>query len=882
MVFAPKLVLVALVYFWIIAASVRAADLNTLRDMLAARGALASSFKWKFKTEFFTGKRGFEVAKEKGIDLNRNWGSYITLLEELNGSLPASTNVVSSFEGVVFYDVPSGKCRAEIASVTPWVDGAAENVASRVAMAYDGVYWKVFQYSSYGEILPPSDYSKHDIAEIGSVPGVVEYSDVSPESKLRSTLGVSGLADFPLFFHSFGLSQELLVDSKFFVEKVLKASPDLSVQRKGEGLVAGFSVKEYDRWVPFTCFFSLSQGGALTEIRSANPEFKFIRYKQESLENGVWWPKEVLEYDWLNGGGRRVLISDVELDPIHAHDPFSIVVPDGVRVIDHVAGLAYTSGENAEAQAKAMQEYVRRAGALNSDSWLPMWAKLLTLGSILAVVFLLVLNKAGKRFFWMGCLFASLQSGGQAFCQPSSKFEWQADGWVLHSGQHSTRVTQCGFDVTLVMLHLMSLNFDAIAVNRELVPSLEGIRLSDIKRLLEHHGLKVEARQSLLLKDVVRNVSGSCAAIVKVPGPISEVSHYVVIYENESGQKLLLDPPKSPILLGPGAGENLQDVVALFCRKVNSKHYPALAVAPEEIVFGVGDKRDSDGFVVKSFEIFNPGPATVVSEIITPCGCIEIMTSASNLLQSEGKIRFDLKLDVAAWGDHRQVKEVLVETPQGIKAKVGIRSSIPEEGSGSVLPRACIFRQTIELPLSEISVPYSGQIEIPVRDQLGCLIAGSSLKSNVTWCEGIQAPDCVQINYHLSREQLTNVSSLPLKCELVADPLDVSGNPTRILLSFIRKPKIECIPRLPVVKSFQSQFSLIIANDELDDWSLTIDRQRDCVVDKRGAGEWFIAIDNEKRDSGVWELRLKKEGQVSLLLHVPFVSSELSGSGVND
>jgi len=229
-----------------------------------------------------------------------------------------------------------------------------------------------------------------------------------------------------------------------------------------------------------------------------------------------------------------------------------------------------------------------------------------------------------------------------------SEFAWD-QGWKLRvDSARDIYVKQCGLTAAMLVLRLAERDFDPLLVAKHLRPTNFGIRFSDIKEVLEAHGIETRARKNLSWKTVLSHLSPGSYAILHVPSPNrSKDAHYTVVACGENGEFLYMDPPRLPRAAST-VQQVLKDVsiTALFCQK--KEQLEGVTLEAEDISFATADF--SSGEFSGVIRIRNKGSrAVLISDILIPCGCIGVEFHTV-ILASGDMQEFRCRVDGVKWG----------------------------------------------------------------------------------------------------------------------------------------------------------------------------------------------------------------------------------------
>lgn len=253
------------------------------------------------------------------------------------------------------------------------------------------------------------------------------------------------------------------------------------------------------------------------------------------------------------------------------------------------------------------------------------------------------------RCFWPFMLVCSLVHAST--CHASGRPQWY-NGWVvpLPSGVQLP-ISQCGYGTTVLVLERYSRIYDAVHISKELMPSVDGIRMSDIKRVLSAHGLVAEGRRDVSLEAAGNWVRGSRTVILCVPPPIPQMPmHYVTVVCRADGEKVLLDPPRAVAKfseLDQAVFQRYRDVVALFIDGVDQRgplSNSVVASVDELVVDSDSVNAGADFSVTLTNSSSKP---TMIGRIDTSCGCMRASIEDA-FIDSGASVKVTVQPSVAA------------------------------------------------------------------------------------------------------------------------------------------------------------------------------------------------------------------------------------------
>ncbi|MDB5342747.1 MAG: hypothetical protein JWP89_1124 [Schlesneria sp.] len=650
----------------------------------------------------------------------------------------------------------------------------------------------------------------------------------------------------------------------------------------------------------FTLEFDGKQAGALSRVEERHSveidpngplQNESIRTNVE-WKPGFWGPLEVVDYDWLNGTGRKIVFSEMEVDPPLTEDSFNLGLAPGTLVIDADKALNLVVGDTPEFQLKSIQDYVASKFQTipsakpasreikRSGFWLIVGNAVILL-ALIAVISVKKFRRGGTLLLVFSLAHVPCESHctaqvsaadagpRSATAESGARIVWDA-GWKFgaQSGK-GLNVVECGYTSTLTVLSLFSIDCDALVLSRSLKPTPGGVRMKDMRDVLIAYGLNAEARSDVSLPELLRYLRPGMAALAVVKGSLG-APHYVVICQNSAGQPYLLDPPKSPFSLADGkvpADLDFKDAVVLFCRRDQDR----------KSVFDISFKTKHlaaseflNGNASFQLEVTNRGqkPFTV-DRVVTPCGCIRASSVSENSVVSPGeKSVWSITVNQNLWGPTNARKTVgfLLSTGERADCEISIER-----------PEPVVLRRSVSIPTACGPCPVKVVESIPLKT-LG-MGSNAGVRSNRSYCKSTIRGSGDQSMLEIVLEFGADVMERVSKGELEICQLDVSekGNASgaHVLLSFSRSIKAELNPQSIRLSNGRGRCEITVATAD-GDWSATevecSNTSVDCSVAGMGERKWGVTvIAPELRSIALAKVAFSKAGELPVRMTVPIL-----------
>jgi len=332
----------------IFSVEVCADDIEKLLRFLEARAVAASSIKWQFESMSLKGVplsellqidpagNPVETAHSRGVE---------SFLPELG----------TSFRGSGLEDFRSGRYKIEFVHK----EQGSEKIESR-AISFNGSIYSSLMGRHEGNGAEFGRTSKASVQlskEDSSAPNTFMIRYWAGEGFLPGAV--------PLIRGALGF-QDSFVPLSDFISAVRKQKADVQFKvRSANAWVLDVPIEkkiELNGYVQFV-FDPRTTGGVVSVSWMQEEPLATEQYLVENIEwaNGVHGPSKVLHLDWLNGKGAQWTFSDATVTPSLEPSDFSLNLPVGAVVHDHVRKMAYSVSTEPVEESAAMARYAQTA-----------------------------------------------------------------------------------------------------------------------------------------------------------------------------------------------------------------------------------------------------------------------------------------------------------------------------------------------------------------------------------------------------------------------------------------------------------------------------------------------------------------------------------------
>ena len=483
--------------------------------------------------------------------------------------------------------------------------------------------------------------------------------------------------------------------------------------------------------------FNIERGGVLVSARQADGPYRLhkqlINLEYIETDPGHWFPSEVVHTDWLNGFRISTQFTNVHiLDKSESQTAFSITEEDATLIVDNIRGAIFMPSQGPAGDVDRIRTYASENQL--SDTLQPsrsrtsiIVASSLILG--IAVVCLFLRQRPKRRIDNLPIILLMLlvppelvraedsPHGTSDPKQPLNGLSWN-DGWRLEFGKDEyLRVSQCGFNVTVLALEAANRDYDPVLLSRSLVPTRNGISFSQIQTVIKAHGLIGHIRTDLSLSDIDKAVSSDRMAIVHVPRSHAHhgrFAHFLCVVKGRDGHTVVADPP-FPL-------RKLSDVISEFPRSQhsyvamfvtlpkNSDPNPSLRVDDSVVAFSPA--HFVDGRYSTTLSLLNDGESPLVLlGVEKPCSCVN-MAVEPQIVASGKTVELTLLINGEIWGGRETSKTLRFIGAVGELARVriaGAAFTVPETGGAQKR-----IRKIISVPAAQASsnLTISSEFEV--------------------------------------------------------------------------------------------------------------------------------------------------------------------------
>ena len=545
----------------------------------------------------------------------------------------------------------SGRYRVNMNSVSNWTAGTDPYASSRNSYSFDGITEREFTLSKSGSELPEIEQKK--VSKRGKV-------DTEKKRRFLDKWGLSiSTGEFPPYFRNVLLSEHLRSQQQAGkTVRIIKRNSDIwqietmdpTTTRSTDLLTIDFDIRR-------GCILQIEH----TEAGAPRP---FIRTVFDIVETkpGLWVPWRKDKMELVDKNIWRTVLTNIKVnEPVADESIFRLTFPPGTRVEDQIEKKFYQVGSgSADEQINVQKFTVEQQLALEKQNQTPSssrWWIWLAIGLGLTVCL-------AAGFCWRHYRNKAKVAGVLVVLllgtSPASAAMLTSNGdWVVsHFPGEKIPISQCGWNVTFFTLEYFHYEkYRTKHIVTAMPPTEQGIRLSDMRDVLDGYGLHTFARQKVNCNELKRVVRPGTLAIV--PFKISEDRHhYVVLIHHPERGLLLIDPPRSATpFKDDWAIQHLPDFdgVVLLVRGNGSPgkmQADVVECEPDSYDMGSIDLKGPTSSIPteKSITLHNPSDRSImVSEVKTSCGCVHCKWTGG-LLAPGGTVTVPVTLLPNSWG----------------------------------------------------------------------------------------------------------------------------------------------------------------------------------------------------------------------------------------
>src|SRR5262245_42414190 len=443
----------------------------------------------------------------------------------------------------VLIEPQSGRFRINRDYASVWSSGLEPFACGHVESAFDGQFYRTWDYSRGGTELPdPKDrrLTRH---------GVLDKETKNLLTNLsKYGAGLENVPPYTRFARLITVLEEAIQEKNF---RIVSATPEewcLRLPDPADPSHENVMTIWYDpvRGLVNRYEINRKENGKESSIIKL-----FIDYKQVRPE--IWFPTQA---DMVVPSLKQVLryrYSDVKVnEPIKDPSIFKLVFPPGTRLRDNVEQMSYVIGEGSDQERLQVRQFTEREklqlaesrGESPASRWRWAWWA--------GGVALAILGVFAARRRWLGRRRLTAVPAAivlAVFCfYPSQAAEFRADdgNWVVeHAPGECYAISQCGSNITFFALeYFRHTDYEPSQTTRLLPPTRDGIRFSDIRDCLRAYGLETFPRRGVTADALGRAIWAGTLAILPVKVK-DGLNHYVTIVRCPQRGLLIVDPPHS-------------------------------------------------------------------------------------------------------------------------------------------------------------------------------------------------------------------------------------------------------------------------------------------------------------------------------------------------
>ena len=668
-----------------------------------------AGYRWKYRLEFL------KAANPKALDI---------------AGLRAAPDGPEFGAGSVTIDIRTMRYAAEYQSVRRWSGGAAKYLSERGGASFDGKTYRKWYRTRHGTTVPSLDphlfeTDKSDPAKVilGPLTGWVETTE-SFERFLRVMAGEMGLRYLPPFSSVYGDGE--LEPFPQRLRKWVKQGVQVRVTQRSDGqwefVYPDLNMSDFG----YRTVLDPKRGGVFTleecfaaELPGAPVNFRTL--VRVASSQGVWYPEEVVWVNTLDGTSYRLVLSDVQVNPDFAGESFQAVFPVGTVVDDAILRKTYTVGSGAQNDANAVRLFMQRHGLgpfgpSDATGRFTLLRVTLSVGSLLVFAgcaIWLWRRRKHKRVVLLVLAAIWGLRGVPAWAEDPA-----GSGARATPPTGEAAVSCCAFKISVLALELFGRAYQPEVLLQALEPRWGEVTLGRLADVLEAHGLRVEARQGISLRDLANCLPHRTLALFALGTP--ERQHYFAALRDARKRPMLLDPPRALFDLqdvlsrtSTRAGEPITAarLLVLFVWDESSivpgRLADQLAIEPDKV--SLGKLSAAQPMATGEVVLVNRGQQPImVSAVRASCGCTHVGWPGG-ILRAGERLPLTFAVRVAGLAAGELSERIVLDLPDGSHRHVQISGEV--EGASPPQERSQHKRVTLEVPAIVSSSTFERELD---------------------------------------------------------------------------------------------------------------------------------------------------------------------------
>ncbi|GEM_PF-3992862 len=578
----------------------------------------------------------------------------------------------------VTFEPQSGRYRVDYEYVSGWSGGSAPHIAGVMSYSMDGLTERKYHRSLPGMKVPSPKEGYQD-AQV-----------VHPRANafINDRGFQTGMGYFPPYFANRRLSE-------FLRERVKQKKPlTIEEDERGQWQIETTPPEAiFEAASRFRINYDPGRGIVLDaewigkpdapNLDAAGKVWQREVLKWTKADGNLWVPQAFYRVNLLDRGASRINYRDMRVNPKLDDLVFRVNFPPGTKVMDEVAKKIYQVGTGVVDEQAAIKEFMEweklRDSQASAGRGYLLWT-ILGGGLVLIVAVFVFFRRKRKAAIKVVALLLVAWLASKA-----TAYDLDADGnWTVSHGKGETvRISQCGLNVAVFALEYFHVDYRVKPVAAGLPPTEEGIRFSDIKAMIEGHGLDVVAREKVTLQEMKRALRPGTLAIFPVRVNSRE-NHYLIALHHASRGRLLIDPPVKVHALDERLQEThlseLGGVVLFVRRPAAAKGQQSSRIEITPAFTDLGKFSDVDPirskYLDKQVKITNTSDkAVLVTDVLTGCGCLRSGWEGGILPPGETR-EVKAKILLGGWGPGRTERSLTMLLGDGSEARIRFLAEI--------------------------------------------------------------------------------------------------------------------------------------------------------------------------------------------------------------